>query len=73
MSDRDKGLRAANDGIPFATREICLEHLSRNLQKNCGLGARKISSSAICFALIEKKLQASMDKPQDVSPQAVGL
>ena len=33
MSDRDKGLHAADDEIPLATRAICLEHLSRNLQK----------------------------------------
>ena len=71
MSDRDKGLRAADDEIPLATRAICLEHLSRNLQKNCGVAARNIFNSAIHFALTEEKLQAGMDKLQEVSPQAV--
>ena len=72
MSDRDKGLCAADDDIPLASRAICLEHLSRNLQKNCGLSARKIFTSAIRFALTEEKLQAGMDELQEASPKAVG-
>ena len=71
MSDRDKSLRAADDEIPPATRAICLEHLSRNLQKNCGVAARNIFNLAIRFALTEEKLQAGKDKLQEVSPQAV--
>ena len=71
MSDRDKGRHAADDEIPLATRAICLEHLSRNLQKNCGLAARNIFNSAIRFALTEEKLQAGMDELQEASPQAV--
>ena len=71
MSDRDKGLHAADDEIPLATRAICLEHLSRNLQKNYGVATRNIFNSAIRFALTEEKLQAGKDKLQEVSPQAV--
>ena len=54
MSDCDKGLRAADDDIPLVTRAICLEHLHCNLQKNCGLGTRRIFNSAIRYALIEE-------------------
>ena len=66
-----EGLRAADNEIPRATRAICLEHLSRNLQKNCGLAARNIPNSAIRFALAEEKLQGGMDELQEASPQAV--
>ena len=70
MSGRGEGLRAA-DEIPLATRAICLAHLSRNLQKNCGVAARNTFNSTIHFALTEEKLQAGMDKLQKLSPQAV--
>ena len=45
------------------TRSSILK-LSRNLQKNCGLGAQKIFNLAIRFALTEKR-------PKLVSPQTV--
>ena len=70
MSDRDKGLRAADGEIPLATRAICLEHLSRNLQKNCGLAARNIFNSTVRFALTEEKLQTGMDELQGDSPSS---
>ena len=55
ISDRDKGLRPADDAIPLATRATCLGHLSRNLQES-RLGEQKILNSAIRFALTEEKL-----------------
>ena len=66
MNDRDKGLRPAGDGVPLATRDIYLGHMSRNLQESC-LGERKTPNSAIHFALAGEELYAGMDELQGVS------
>jgi len=34
MSDRDKGLIAADDGIPRAHHLYCVEHIARNIKEN---------------------------------------
>ena len=57
MSDRDKGLCAADNEIAHASRAICVEHLSRNIQKNFGVPSRTIFNSSIRFALTETRLQ----------------
>lgn len=67
MGGRDKCLRAADGEIPLATRSICLQHLSRNLQKPFGVAARNIFNSVVRFALTEENLRAAMGKLQEVS------
>ena len=62
MGDCDKGRCAADNEIPRATRTICPENLSRNLQKNCGIAAWNIFNSAIRFALTEEKLWVGTDE-----------
>ena len=57
MSDRDKGLCAADNEIAHASRAICVEHLSRNIQKNFGVPSRTIFNSSIRFTLTETRLQ----------------
>ena len=71
MSDRDKGLRAADDEIPLATRAICLDHLSRNLKNELWLRCTEYIQFCHPFALTEEKLKAGMDELQIVSPQAI--
>ena len=56
MSDRDKGPQAA-DNIARAACAICVEHLSRNVQKNSGIPSRAIFNSSGRFALTETRLQ----------------
>ena len=56
MSDRDKGLHAADNEIAHA-RAICVEHPSRNIQKNFGVPSRTIFNSSIRFTLTEIRLQ----------------
>ena len=70
-SDRDKGLRAADNEIPLAVRAFCVEHLSQNLQKNFGMPSRSIFNSSMRFALTEERLQAGFTELEGVSPQAV--
>ena len=57
MSDRDKGLCAADNEITHAARAIYVEHRSRNVQKNFGVPSRTIFNSSIRFALTETHLQ----------------
>ena len=57
MSDRDKGLQSADNEIAHATRAICVEHLSRNIQKNFGVPSRTIFNSSIRFPLTKTRLQ----------------
>jgi len=71
ISDRDKGIDAADDRVPRAHRAYCLEHISRNLQTNFGLPSRTTFNAEIRFALTETKLRAGFDKLATVSPQAL--
>ena len=57
MSDQGKGLYAAGNEIAHAARAICVEHLSRNVQKNFGVPSRSIFNSSIRFARTETRLQ----------------
>ena len=70
MSDRDKGLRAADDEIPLANRAFCVEHISRNIQKNYGVPSRVAFNSHIRFSLTEGRVQTGFAKLRDISPQA---
>jgi len=71
ISDRDKGIDAADDRVPRAHRVYCLEHISRNLQTNFGLPSRTTFNAEIRFALTETKLRAGFDKLATVSSQAL--
>ena len=71
ISDRNKGIDAADDRVTRAHRAYCLEHISRNLQTNFGLPSRTTFNAEICFALTEMKLRAGFDKLATVSPQAL--
>jgi hypothetical protein len=62
ISDRDNGLRAADDEIPLASRGICAEHLSRNVQQNFGLQAKTIFDARIRYALTEERLEAGFNE-----------
>ena len=70
ISDRDKGIDAADDRVPRAHRAYCLEHLSRNVQENLGLPSRTAFNSHLHFALTEEKLRTGFDKLSEISPQA---
>jgi hypothetical protein len=70
MSDRDKGLRAADDEIPLCTRAICLEHLSRNLQTQFGKPTRTLFNSKIRFTRSAEKFEAGMAELQEETPRA---
>jgi hypothetical protein len=71
ISDRDKGLRAADDEIPLASRAICLEHLSRNIQQNFGLQAKTIFDARIRYALTDQGLEAGFNELGEHSQRAV--
>ena len=47
----DKGISAADDRVPRARRAYCVEHLSRNGQKNFGLPSQTAFNSQLRFAL----------------------
>ena len=51
VNDRSKYIAS------HATRAICVEHLSRNIQKNFGAPSRAIPNSSIRFSLTEARLQ----------------
>ena len=68
MSDQDKGLRAADDEIPLANRPFCVEHISRNVQKNYGAPSRITFNSHIRFSLTEERVQMGFAKLRDISP-----
>ena len=70
MSDRDKGLQAADDEIPLAARAFCVEHISRNIQKKFGMPLRTAFNSGLRFALTVEKFQAGLAKLNEISPQA---
>lgn len=71
VGDCDKGLRQAQDEMPLAIQALCLENLSRNLQKDYGLAARNVFDDSVLSACTEKKLQEGMEELQEVSPEAV--
>ena len=39
MSDRDKGLESADNGLPFTYRSYCTQHIKNNIQQKFGLKA----------------------------------
>ena len=71
VEDCEKGLVPAQDEVPLSVRALCLDALSRNLQKGCGLVARKIFDSAIRTASTHQELLMGMGELQGVSPAAV--
>lgn len=57
MSDRDKGLIAADDEIPLAGRAFCIEHISRNIGTNFGLASCTSFNSHIRLAKTESSFR----------------
>ena len=53
MSDRDNGLQAADNEIARAAREICVDNLSRSIQKKFGVLSRVTLNSSTHFAFTE--------------------
>ena len=70
MSDRDKGLRAADNEIPLANRAFCVEHISRNIQSNHGVPSLVAFNTHIRFSLIGERVRTGFAKLRDISPQA---
>jgi len=70
MSDRDKGLRAADNEIPLANRAFCIEHISRDIQKNYGVPFRVAFNAHIRFSPTEQRVRTGFAKLRDISPQA---
>lgn len=61
MSDRDKGLIAADDEIPLAGRAFCTEHILRNIGTNFGLVPRTSFNSHIRFAKTEPSFTTGLE------------
>lgn len=54
MSDRDKGIRAADNEIPLANRVFCVEHISRKIDRNYAVPSRVAFNAHIRFSLTEE-------------------
>jgi transposase-like protein len=69
MSDRDKGLKAADDELGQTNRAYCTQHLKGNIQKNFGLAATK-SFGTLGAAKTNDEYRTEFDKLSQEHPRA---
>jgi hypothetical protein len=67
MSDRDKGLTAADSEIPLAGRAYCTEHISRNVQTHFGMASREAFNAHIRFAKTKTSYHQGLDKVRSIN------
>lgn len=70
MSDRDKGLTAADNEIPLAGRAFCTEHISRNIQTNFGLASRDAFNTHLRFTTTQSSYNIGLEKVRAVNMRA---